>query len=188
MAGDCCGIFQRWLSIFLYAIGIGLSSFAYYIELKKEADENYVALCDMDEFISCSSVFNSTYGKGFGLVALVTGDEKHPLNQPNALYGIIFYSLLGLFYLCSGNSRFMANLQFYSFVLANIMSCYLAYILYFILKTLCVVCVSTYAVNLLLLMLSYCKRRSLRKRTPSVMETFQRGPTLPGSFDFKKNI
>ena len=69
MAG-CCVIFQRWLSLFLYAMGIGLSSFAYYVELKKSADEEYVALCDIGEGMSCSKVFNSKYGKGFGLVAL----------------------------------------------------------------------------------------------------------------------
>merc|ERR1711977_392465 len=68
--------------------------------------------------MSCSKVFNSKYGKGFGIVALVTGDDNHPLNQPNALYGIVFYSLFGLLYFCSGNSKFLANLQFYSFVLA----------------------------------------------------------------------
>ena len=190
MAG-CCGVLQRWLSLLLYLTGLGLSGYAYYVELAKEADENYVALCDIDETISCSRVFNSKYGKGFGLVTLITGDEKHPLNQPNALFGIIFYSLFGLLYLCGGSSRFLASLQFYAFLLANGMSCYLGYILYFILKDLCVVCISTYAVNFLLLLLNYCKKRSLRKKT-SPMDSYARNePTLPsfGSRDaFKKNI
>ena len=58
--------------------------------MAKKADENYVALCDIDETVSYSKVFTSKYGKGFGLVELITGDENHSLNQPNSLYGIIF--------------------------------------------------------------------------------------------------
>ena len=187
MAG-CCGMLQRWLSLLLYLTGIGLSSYAYYVHLAKESDENFVALCDIDEHISCSKVFNSTYGKGFGLVPMITGDDKHPLNQPNSLYGIVFYSLFGLLYLCGSNSRILATLQFYSFVIACGMSCYLGYILYFVLMDLCVLCIGTYAVNFLLLLLSYCKKRSLRNKSKSPMMSYSRNePTLP-SFDFKKNI
>ena len=51
----------------------------------------YKALCDIDETHSCSNVFNSTYGRGFGIVGKLMGDEKHPLNVPNSLYGIGFY-------------------------------------------------------------------------------------------------
>ena len=198
MAG-CCGIFQRWLSLLLYVTGIGLSSFAYHVELQKEANENYVALCDIKGLGSCTRVFNSKYGKGFGLVSLITGDEKHPLNQPNSLYGIVFYSLFGLLYLCSGSSKFMATLQFYVFFISCLMSGYLGYILYFILKDFCVVCVATYCVNFLLLLLSYCKKRSLRKKEENLRRSPMHsygGPTystytLPtvGSKDaFKKNI
>ena len=53
---------------------------------------------------------------GFGLVELITGEEEHPLNQPNSLYGIIFYATLGLLYICSGSSNFLANLQSYIFL------------------------------------------------------------------------
>jgi len=116
MAG-CCSALQRWLSLFLYMVGLILSGYSYYVHMAKKADENYVALCDFDETISCSKVFTSKYGKGFGLVELITGEEEHPLNQPNSLYGIIFYATLGLLYICSGSSNFLANLQFYSFIL-----------------------------------------------------------------------
>merc|ERR1712212_391568 len=192
MAG-CCNVFQRWLSLFLYFFGLTISAYSYYVSMAKKADENYVALCDIDEKISCSKVFTSKYGKGFGLVELITGDETHPMNQPNSLYGIIFYALFGMLYLCSGSSNFLANLQFYSFILANVMSCYLGYILYFVLEDLCVLCLSTYVVNFMLLLLSYCKKRSLRKKSSSIMDSYstRNEPTLPsfGSRDaFKKNI
>ena len=48
-------------------------------------------MCDIDEAIACSSVFNSTYGRGFGIVGKLMGDENHPLNVPNSVYGIGFY-------------------------------------------------------------------------------------------------
>lgn len=190
----CCGFLQKWTTLLLYLTGLALSSYAYYVEMMKEADENYIALCDIDENMSCSKVFNSKFGKGFGLVSRFTGDEKHPLNQPNALYGIFFYSILGLLFICGSNSRFLASLQFYSFVLANCMSVYFGYILYFVLEDLCVVCIATYAVNFLLLLLNLCKKKSLsRKVTAPIMQSNygRYEPTLP-SFrsqdSFKKNI
>jgi hypothetical protein len=73
------------------------------------------------------------------------------------------------------------------------MSCYLGYILYAILNDFCVVCVATYAVNALLLLLNYCKMRQLSMKTPSPLQAYggPGGPTLP-SFSsknaFKKNI
>ena len=60
----CCSVLQRWLSLLLYAVGLGISGYSYYVSMKSKDDENYVALCDIDESISCTKVFNSTYGKG----------------------------------------------------------------------------------------------------------------------------
>ena len=59
--------------------------------LKLLVSTGYQALCDIDENHSCSNVFNSTYGRGFGIVGKLTGDENHFLNVPNSLYGIVFY-------------------------------------------------------------------------------------------------
>ena len=48
-------------------------------------------MCDIDENTSCTSVFNSTYGRGFGIIGKLMGDEEHPLNVPNSIFGIGFY-------------------------------------------------------------------------------------------------
>ena len=48
-------------------VGLILSGYSYYVHMAKKADENYVALCDIDETISCSKVFTSKYGKGSNL-------------------------------------------------------------------------------------------------------------------------
>lgn len=76
------------------------------------------ALCDMEDTglfdlsISCTKVFMSEYGKGFGLFVCqndkinvknlslgllqkIFGDDS-PLVQPNSIYGLIFYSIIML--------------------------------------------------------------------------------------------
>ena len=39
--------------------GMGLSYYAYVVETTKEHDENYFAMCDISEHMSCSKVFMS---------------------------------------------------------------------------------------------------------------------------------
>lgn len=39
--------------------GMGLSYYAYVVEMTKEHDDNYVAMCDISEHMSCSKVFMS---------------------------------------------------------------------------------------------------------------------------------
>lgn len=89
---------------FCCMIGVLLSIYALNIEIHAESDSSYEALCDISEHVSCSKVFTSKYGKGFGIIAPIFG-EKSMLNQPNPLYGIFFYSLIGflseyLIYFC----------------------------------------------------------------------------------------
>ena len=100
-----CSAFGKFLTVFLYLAGIGLSGYAYFIEISKEKDVNYVALCEISENMNCTKVLTSKWAKGFGLVAPTLGDD-HPLNQPNCLYGIVFYSLMGLLYICGRNNRY----------------------------------------------------------------------------------
>ena len=38
-------------------------------------DPDYSPLCDVDEGISCSVAFNSSYGKGFGFVDKIVGRD-----------------------------------------------------------------------------------------------------------------
>jgi hypothetical protein len=43
----CCSAFRKVLTITLYLAGIGLSGYAYFVEISKEKDVNYVALCEL---------------------------------------------------------------------------------------------------------------------------------------------
>merc|ERR1712179_54124 len=133
---------------------------------------------------SCSKVLTSSYGRG-GVIGILLGDS-HPLNQPNSVYGIIFYSIMIIMALL--NNKIMCSIQFYMSLSSVIMSLYLAYILYFILEELCPLCVSTYAVNLILFITSWCKKRSIA--AVSTKDNSRRWEaTLPrNNQDFKKQI
>lgn len=42
-------------------VGLGLSIYAYIVELAAQNNKNYVATCDINEHISCSKVVTSKY-------------------------------------------------------------------------------------------------------------------------------
>ncbi len=67
-------------------LGIILCLYTIKIEIFKAKDSSYKALCDFNEWISCSKVFSSAYGKGFGLMP-----KDSILNQPNSIYGLAFF-------------------------------------------------------------------------------------------------
>ena len=148
----CCPSIKS-ISLILSITGMLLSLYALHVETQASKDPEYVTLCDISSLsLSCSKVLSSSYGKGFGLISIMLGDN-HPLNQPNSVYGIIFYSIMIIMALL--NTKIMSSIQFYMSLSSVIMSLYLAYILYFILEELCPLCVSTYAVNFLLFITRY---------------------------------
>ena len=136
----------------LCVFGVFISAFALFVEKAKHENSTYVALCDVNSWMSCSNVLTSQYSTGFGVVAPALGEESI-LNIPNSIYGIIFFTLqfaLGLFH----NVRALRLLLYLS-MLSMIMVIYLASILIFVLRELCIVCVSTYIINILLLFFNY---------------------------------
>jgi uncharacterized membrane protein len=76
------------------SIGALLSLYSFYVEMSAEADENYEAMCDINEYVSCTKVFTSPYGRGMGLVAPFMGEDSI-FNVPNGLLGFVFYAILG---------------------------------------------------------------------------------------------
>ncbi|XP_035691505.1 vitamin K epoxide reductase complex subunit 1-like protein 1 [Branchiostoma floridae] len=144
----------------LCTAGLVLSGYAFYVETSKEADHSYTAMCDVSESVSCSKVFTSRFGRGFGLVEPILGADS-PLNLPNSIFGLAFY----IMQLCLGVVPGMSV----SIVLlaTSVLSClgcvYLAYILYFILQDACIVCISTYVVNTFMLIVNI-KRVLLQRK------------------------
>uniref|UniRef100_A0A3Q0SP70 vitamin-K-epoxide reductase (warfarin-sensitive) n=1 Tax=Amphilophus citrinellus TaxID=61819 RepID=A0A3Q0SP70_AMPCI len=147
---------ERKVRIFLCLFGFVLSIYALHVELSRERNPDYRALCDLGESVSCSKVFTSRWGRGFGLVQFFVAKDS-PLNQPNSVLGIIFYTLqmaLGL-----SVSKKAAMLLVFSSWVSVAGSLYLASILAFVLGDFCMVCVSTYIINFALLFTNL-KRRS----------------------------
>ncbi|GFS97956.1 vitamin K epoxide reductase complex subunit 1-like protein 1 [Trichonephila clavipes] len=136
--------------------GLLLSIYAYHVETKKEADEDYTAMCDISEHMSCTAAFSSKYGKGFGLLEHIV-DKNSPLNQPNSVFGILFY--LGFIPIGEIPNLTLSKILIALSALSNLCSVYLAYILIFVLYDFCVVCVATYIINFFLLICSIFRFR-----------------------------
>ncbi|CAB1343708.1 unnamed protein product [Coregonus sp. 'balchen'] len=132
---SCSGVpkWERRTRLFLCIFGLFLSFYALHVEISREKDPEYRAMCDLGDSVSCSKVFTSRWGRGFGLVQFFVAKDS-ALNQPNSLLGIIFYTL--------------------QLALAGVLA--------FILGDFCVVCVSTYVVNFLLLFTNLKRRTGLK--------------------------
>ena len=55
----CCSAFRKLLTVTLYLAGIAFSSYAYFVEISKEKDENYVPLCEVSSTMNCTAVLTS---------------------------------------------------------------------------------------------------------------------------------
>ncbi|GAA6214197.1 vitamin K epoxide reductase complex subunit 1-like protein 1 [Lates japonicus] len=149
---------ERKVRVFLCVFGLVLSVYALHVELSRERNPDYRAMCDLGESVSCSKVFTSRWGRGFGLVQFFVAKDSS-LNQPNSVLGIIFYTLqmsLGL----SLSKKAAVFLVFSSWV-SVAGSLYLASILAFVLGDFCMVCVSTYIINFALLFTNVKRRRAI---------------------------
>ncbi|KAE8625005.1 hypothetical protein XENTR_v10006128 [Xenopus tropicalis] len=158
----------RWESGARYAVcvlGIVLSIYAFHVEREKERDPGYKAICDFNEWVHCSTVLSSRYwahrlcwappvrwGRGFGMLGSIFGKDSL-LNQPNSVFGLVFYLLQML--LGMTVSAVAALVLMTSSIVSVVGSVYLAYILYFVLKDFCVICVTTYLLNFILLIINY---------------------------------
>lgn len=142
-------------------IGLLISVYGFYVETNMEKDHDYKAMCDINEAVSCSKVFASEYGKGFGIIGKILG-ENSALNVPNPVYGMFFYGFMALISLveCANVSKVQRFLS----LISNILSVYLAYLLYFVIQYLCVVCVALYVVNAFLLYYSIQKLNAIKDR------------------------
>src|SRR3989338_2492818 len=119
----------------LSSIGVALSLYALFVKHQLSKNKNYRAVCDINDNISCTKAMRSEYGSLFIL--------------PNSAFGVLFYATM---LLLSAFDEIKA--VFWLGVLAVIGSAYLAYVSFFKLKVVCLVCTVAYAVNILLLAFS----------------------------------
>ncbi|XP_069547701.1 vitamin K epoxide reductase complex subunit 1 [Brachyistius frenatus] len=151
-------IWERKVRVVLCIFGLFLSVYALHVELSRESNPDYMAMCDLGASVSCSKVFTSRWGRGFGLVQFFVAKDN-PLNQPNSVLGIIFYTLqMGLGLPLSKKAALFLVLASWLSVAGSL---YLASILVFVLGDFCIVCVSTYIVNFALLFTNLKRRRAI---------------------------
>ena len=120
----------------LASAGLLVSAYGYFIEKQIEKNPTYKPICDISEKISCSKPFLSPYGK--------------VMNISNTVFGIIFYTTLLVFSVLE-----YKMFLFYLSIIAVAVSVYLAYILYFKIRSFCLLCSAIYGINLGLLLVSY---------------------------------
>uniref|UniRef100_A0A2K5QGT3 vitamin-K-epoxide reductase (warfarin-sensitive) n=1 Tax=Cebus imitator TaxID=2715852 RepID=A0A2K5QGT3_CEBIM len=137
-----------WVRLMLCLADLVLSLYALHVKAARPWDPYYHALCDVDTAISCSPIF-SRWGMGFGLVEHVLG-KYSILNQSNSIFSCIFYTLQLLTLWASVLLLLRSPVS-----LAD--SVYLVWMLFFVLYDFCIICITTYAINMGLMWLSFWK-------------------------------
>ncbi|XP_053789191.1 vitamin K epoxide reductase complex subunit 1 [Vidua chalybeata] len=145
----------------LCVAGAALSVYALHVEHEAARDPSYRAACDLGPSVSCTRVFSSRWGRGLGLVEPVLGGDS-ALNVPNGAIGLLFYLLQGL--LGASRGRVAAATLLASSAVSALASLWLGAVLLFGLRDLCVVCLSTYGVNLALLGLNLRRWRGHKSK------------------------
>lgn len=122
--------------IIIAIIGLAISLYGISVERKLQHDAQYKAACDISDTISCTRPFLSPYGKMLGISNI----------WASALYycaiiilSILNFQMLLLLVSCAGVA----------------VSVVFAYILYFKIRSLCLICTSLYLVNIALALTCY---------------------------------
>ncbi|HSA60085.1 MAG TPA: thioredoxin domain-containing protein [bacterium] len=140
------------IALFLLAV-VGLVASIVLTELHYKVERNGFdekSFCNVSDFIDCDAVVASRYSS-----------VRLPfLSVPNSELGILYYVvfLIGLFYAGLSGDRSDAgrptmSFLFLSLVFANVYSVLMAYISLGLLGVLCAMCLTTYLVNALMLLL-----------------------------------
>lgn len=120
--------------IFLACLGFGISVYAYFIEKKIKEDATYKPACDINDRFSCSKPINSQYGTIFFL--------------SNSVWGMIYYTVVAVLAYMHAHTLLVLAV-----ICGLIGSLGLAYLLYFKIKSICLVCTSLYIINALLVVM-----------------------------------
>lgn len=141
--------------LIVIVLGLLVSIYGLYVEVKHDRDQSYKPMCDISEKISCSAAFFTVYGRGLGLL-------PEMISYRNPVYAIIFYPI-ALLILGIGQSVLNGTLFLVLTFVPVVVAVYLAYILFIVLKVVCVVCISMYALSALLFFYAL-KRYNLIKK------------------------
>jgi uncharacterized membrane protein len=163
----------RWL-IVAALVGLGFSLASTWVHYQIIRDPLYSSVCDVNSTISCTEAYTSQYGTVAGI--------------PVALIGVVYFGfVLLLIALCQRSYAARQNLSGYVFAVSTLglaVVLYLAYASFFVLNTVCPLCLGTYAAIIALFLLSGAAARypmsSLPSRASSDVQTLVRTPAALG--------
>lgn len=121
--------------LILAAIGFCISIYTYLLELRIKKQPDYKPACDLSDRVSCTKPMKSEYSSIFYF--------------SNAVVGAAYYLMIIALALLQ-----MHSLLIFATVAGCLVSAVLAYLLYFRIKSLCLLCTALYVINILLLLLA----------------------------------
>ena len=127
---------NAWLALVFAFVGLGASTASAYTHYLLLSDPTYVSFCDVNATVSCTAAYSSRFGAVWGI--------------PVAIFGAIWFAFAALLSVAglSGPAPVRESAPGYLFAgstLALAAVLYLGYASFFILKTLCPLCLITYA-------------------------------------------
>ena len=156
----------------LALVGLCVAGYALYIEVETvNAEKAGLSapsfFCDsLFTGASCSKAITGPYGKVLSLWGIVKKGSS--LDVPNSLIGSLFYFLA----ITPWNANsLIADLFMIGGLLSLAFSAYLAYILRFVLHEFCIICVSSYVINILLFIFSARERMRMIKEEDMAKKT-----------------
>lgn len=123
------------LIIIVAIIGFCISLYTYLLEKKVKENPDFKPACDLSDRVSCTKPMFSPYANLFYF--------------SNAFVGMLYYVLVVILALLH-----LHTLLVIATIGGCIVSCILGYLLYFKIKSLCILCTSMYIINLILLALA----------------------------------
>ena len=151
-------------------VGLGFAAASTWVHYRILNDPLYSSVCDVNATFSCTEAYTSRFGSVGGV--------------PVALIGVLYFAfVLMLIALCSRSASARQNLAGYVFATATVGLAgvlYLAYASFFVLKTVCLLCVGTYLAIIALFLIAGAAAKypmtTLASRASNDMRTLFRTP------------
>jgi uncharacterized membrane protein/protein-disulfide isomerase len=120
----------------LALVGLAASLTSLYVHYQMLVQPGYISFCDVNATVNCQQAYLSRYGTAWGV--------------PVALYGVIWFGFVLVLALvgAAGPAAVRESMPAYLFAASTIgltVVLYMAYAAFFVLKAVCVLCLTTYA-------------------------------------------
>ena len=145
-----------WMAI-LACVGLAAAATSTYVHVRMLADPGYASFCDINASVSCTQVYQSRYGSVLGV--------------PVALGGVVWFSAVLLLMYAGGRAprASLPNVSGYLLLWSTIglaVAMYMAYASFFVLGTVCLLCVVVYVAVVGIFLLSGGEEATPARRLP----------------------